>query len=453
MIKEKNSPVSASNEGGSSEHSPAFQRMMAHITQNTAPIEEVSAEVDHDNTSHVLISNTGQDFFDGKSSIRNAAFQRMMREMGQGEDGSELTAEEKDAEKARKSSYYVASLWRDTMQENLDNLLAAIDPNDDIDRVYDSFHDPEREAYLASVDNDYQNGFRSGSHGGSSGSTGRWVSPSFNLSKSELRGQLASDITEVSHMYAADAGMSPRDLAAVLGGIATIESRFGVAREVRGTKYASSASGAFHYLDGTMRGELKQYGSDPRIAARINKLGINVSDGVDKSEVMALKDDNILAASIKAKDIVAIVKRHPELAKDVDGLVAEVYKQHNMGEAGARAFNRGGIGAVAQIDHRIIGNNPMFFRGTNDSNVVANRYEQFTAKAVSASASHLDTAFAAYNPDKNTKLAAAGSELTAAKDKAGAGVEATVAIAKAHTSSALAAVNKATASAPEPHIS
>ena len=33
-------------------------------------------------------------------------------------------------------------------------------------------------------------------------------------------------------MYAADAGMSPRDLAAVLGGIATIESRFGVAREV-----------------------------------------------------------------------------------------------------------------------------------------------------------------------------------------------------------------------------
>ena len=154
---------------GSSEHSPAFQRMMAHITQNTAPIEEVSAEVDHDNTSHVLISNTGQDFFDGKSSIRNAAFQRMMREMGQGEDGFRAYRRRKKTRKSKKVQLLRLQVCGETPCRKIwiiFSLRLILMMTSTV--FYDSFHDPEREAYLASVDNDHQNGFRSGSHGGSS---------------------------------------------------------------------------------------------------------------------------------------------------------------------------------------------------------------------------------------------------------------------------------------------
>ena len=95
-----------------------------------------------------------------------------------------------------------------------------------------------------------------------------------------------------------------------------------------------------------MRGELKQYGSDPALPLVLTSLGLTSRTESINRKLWRSKMIIFLAASIKAKDIVAIVKRHPELAKDVDGLLLKSISSIIWVKQ-VRAFNRGGIGVVA----------------------------------------------------------------------------------------------------------
>ncbi len=131
MIKEEKSPfdkIDTNKTETSAEHDTAFQKMMSGIV-TSAPAAE-NADDDHDNTSHVLISNNGKDFYDGKSSIRNAAFQRMMHEMGQSDnDSADLTEEEKEERKHGRLQLFAANLWKSDLQENIRLMLEAIAPD------------------------------------------------------------------------------------------------------------------------------------------------------------------------------------------------------------------------------------------------------------------------------------------------------------------------------------
>jgi hypothetical protein len=218
--------------------------------------------------------------------------------------------------------------------------------------------------------------------------------PKTNLPANEARTELATDIRKVSKMYAAEAGMSEKDFAKVLGGIATIESRFGVLRSVSGTKYASSAGGAFHYLDGTIAAEVKQSMNDPRIASRVAELGVNVKDGVKKSEAYTLKEDNILAGSILAKQIVETARKHPELKNDITELATRIYQSHNLGEAGAKALAQGGRSELERVSSKADDNNPMFFKGAKSDEDVNNRYSRFVSSAIVSASPLIETAFA-----------------------------------------------------------
>ena len=217
--------------------------------------------------------------------------------------------------------------------------------------------------------------------------------PEFKLSKSEARTALSNDIKTVSQMYATEAGMSARDFAKVMSGIATIESSYGVIRSVKGTKYASSAGGAFHYLDRTIAGEVEQNMNDPRIASRVAKLGVTLNNGVAKSEAYTLKEDNILAGSILAKRIVDTVRKNPELKDDIEALATRVYQSHNLGDAGARALARGGRAALEATDHKADDNNPMFFRGASSDAEVNARYTKFVGNAIRSSETFVAAAF------------------------------------------------------------
>ncbi len=216
--------------------------------------------------------------------------------------------------------------------------------------------------------------------------------PAFKLSKEQARTELARDIRTVSEMYAADAGMSAKDFAKVMGGIATIESRFGVLRSIPSgaTKYASSAGGAFHYLNGTIAGEVRQSMSDPRIASRVAALGVSVNNGVSTSEAWTLKDDNILAGSILAKRIVETIRKNPELKDDVAALTTRVYQAHNLGDAGARTLAQGGVSA---LDDKSKANNPLFFKNAQSDADVNSRYTKFVTGAIASANPLIETAF------------------------------------------------------------
>ncbi len=130
MIEEKRSSVDTNKIESSAEQDTAFQKMMSGIVA-AAPAAQDADDV-HDDTSHVLISNNGKDFFDGKSSIRNAAFQRMMHEMGHGDDDSaDLTQEEKEDQKHNRLGMFTASLWKSDLQENIRLMLEATAPDAD----------------------------------------------------------------------------------------------------------------------------------------------------------------------------------------------------------------------------------------------------------------------------------------------------------------------------------
>jgi hypothetical protein len=217
--------------------------------------------------------------------------------------------------------------------------------------------------------------------------------PTFKLSKEQARTDLAKNIRTVSEMYAQDAGMDAKDLAKVMGGIATIESRFGVLRSVSGTKYVSSAGGAFHYLNGTIAGEVRQSMSDPRISGRVAALSVSVNDGVSKSEAWVLKEDDVLAGSVLARRIVETVRRNPELRNDIEALTTRVYQAHNLGDAGARALARGGRQALESLDHRADDNNPMFFKNTSSDAEINARYRKFVAGAIASANPLIDVAF------------------------------------------------------------
>lgn len=217
--------------------------------------------------------------------------------------------------------------------------------------------------------------------------------PAFKLSKSEAREALAADIKTVSGIYAAEAGMSPKDFAKVMGGIATIESSFGVIRSVTGTKYSSSAGGAFHYLNDTISGQVIQHMKDPHIATRLEQLGVQVGNGLSKSEAWTMKEDNVLAGSILAKRIIETVRKSPELKDDIVALATRVYQSHNLGDAGARALAQGGRAALEAKDHRADDNNPMFFRGASSDAEVNQRYTKFVTNAIASASKLIDNAF------------------------------------------------------------
>lgn len=297
----------------------------------------------------------------------------------------------------------------DWIKTNLFQLGADFNPNDKIDRSYAQFlqaNPNDREITAAFEAHHYSPLVldpRFSSHGGYSTSPNAIIddgfkTPGFKLDKHQARTALAADIKTVSDMYAADAGMSPKDFAKVMGGIATIESNFGVFRSVKGAKYASSAGGAFHYLDGTIAGEVRQSSSDPRISSRVNMLGVNIKDGVTKSEAWSLKDDNILAGSILAKRIIDTVRKNPELKDDIAALTTRVYQSHNLGEAGANALARGGRRALEAMDHRADDNNPMFFRGASSDTEINNRYKKYVSGAVASVAPLIAEAFADPSP-------------------------------------------------------
>ncbi|HNQ92422.1 MAG TPA: hypothetical protein PKI93_05760 [Alphaproteobacteria bacterium] len=385
--------------------------------------------------SSIAIDNSGKSIIDGEWSYGNQAFQRMMAQMTGSHFDSLDDQKEVDAKAQKDLEDYAAIAWLQSILENARSFGSSISEDffnlsskelesrgilserevmeantadrdvaemkilhirgrglngDDLFLV-----GRRREEYLGqcSLDSECTDTTMRGLQKRLDAGFDKTRLPSFNLSSDERRSALARDIVVVSERYSSQAGMSARDFAAVIGGIATIESSFGTKREVKGTKHVSSASGSLHYLDGTMRGEISKLAADSPIRTLIRQMGIDITDGISKQEVRELKDNNILAGSVLARKIVDVVNENPSLRNDVHALTAEVYRRHNMGDAGARAFANGGIEAVNKVDSRIADNNPIFFRGTDNSAVVAERYNKFSANAVNAASPLLDAAF------------------------------------------------------------
>lgn len=289
-------------------------------------------------------------------------------------------------------------IWTQTHEAELGE---KFDPTDKIDRSFAEFQranpsdrritaDYEASEYTPNVYNPRIPSSRRSNSPNSIIDDG-FKAPTFKLDKQQARTELAADIRTVSEMYAKDAGMSAKDLAKVMGGIATIESRFGVARSVSGTKYASSAGGAFHYLDGTIAGDVRGAMSDPRISNRVAQLGVSLKDGVSKSEAYTMKEDNILAGSVLAKRIVETANENPELRGDVAALAKRVYQAHNLGDAGAARLARGGVDAMNDKEKA---NNRLFFGGNASDAEVDKRYTKFVAGAIASSDNLIEGAFA-----------------------------------------------------------
>lgn len=274
--------------------------------------------------------------------------------------------------------------------------------------VYDDFQkSPEGEARaqaLAARDTEFSSFcYRPGK-----GGTGRsshpscirddgFKTPRFSMNPAEqvaARTNLTNAINLTSAQYAAEAGVSQKDMARALGAIATIESRFGTQRSVVGSKYASSAGGSMHYLDGTIAAEVRANMGDRRVAERVAALGINPADGISKSEAWTLKNDDLLATRLVAIGIVNLAKKHPELARDPEALATRYYMQHNLGAGGANALLQGGVSAVGE---KAAANNPMFFRGAESSAEVTGRYRKFVVGAM-ASADNLMTQLSGAQP-------------------------------------------------------
>jgi hypothetical protein len=206
--------------------------------------------------------------------------------------------------------------------------------------------------------------------------------PRFNMNAAEQAGarlHLSNAINLTAAQYAAEAGVSQKDMARILGGIATIESSYGTKRSVVGAKYASSAGGAMHYLDGTIAAEVRANMGDRRVAERVAALGINPADGISKSEAWALKNDDLLSTRLVAIGIVNLAKKNPELARSPDALATRYYMQHNLGAGGANALLSRGVSAVGEV---AASNNPMFFRGADSSAEVTGRYQRYVVGAM-----------------------------------------------------------------------
>lgn len=221
--------------------------------------------------------------------------------------------------------------------------------------------------------------------------------PRYKLDPNQARQELARDIRTVSTMYAGEAGMAEKDFAKVLGGIATIESRFGVLRSIPegATAFKSSAGGAFHFLDGTVAAEVRQSSSDPRVTKRVAELGVNIGDGIGKGEAWTLKDDNILAGSLVAKNIIKAIQKRPDLRNDPEALATFVYQSHNLGDAGARALARGGRDELERVSKAADDNNPMFFRGAKSDTEINNRYTKFVTGAMASASPLIEATFLA----------------------------------------------------------
>ncbi len=210
---------------------------------------------------------------------------------------------------------------------------------------------------------------------------------------------LSNDIKTVSQMYASEAGMSQKDLAKVIGGIAHIESKGGILRSVVAKDIESSAGGAFHYLNGTIKGEVLQSLNDPRIANRVNELNPHISKqtkakDISTEDAWELKEDNILVGSLVAKNVIKALQKHPELKNDVNALTTYVYQSHNLGEGGATALARGGREALEKASPLADNNNPQFFRGAKSDEEVNSRYNKFVSNAIASASPLIDTAFA-----------------------------------------------------------
>lgn len=211
----------------------------------------------------------------------------------------------------------------------------------------------------------------------------------------KARTALAADIATVSKMYAAEAGLSEKDLAKVLGGIATIESKFGTLRSTP----LSSAGGAFHYINSTIKGEVIQSIKDPRIAEQVREHGLDITSStkqknISNKDAWELKEDNVLVGSLVAKNVIKALQKHPELRNDVNALTTYVYQSHNLGEGGANALARGGRAELERVSSKADNNNPMFFRGAKSDEEVQKRYHNFVSNAIASASPLIDASFA-----------------------------------------------------------
>lgn len=208
--------------------------------------------------------------------------------------------------------------------------------------------------------------------------------PRFKMNPEEqsaARVSLATAIHTASAEYALGAGISQKDMVRTLGAIATIESSFGTQRSVVGAKYASSAGGAMHYLNGTIAAEVRANMRDPRIAERVASLGVNPADGIGESEAWTLKNDDLLATRLVAIGVAELARKRPELAGNPEALATHYYMRHNLGPGGANALLHGGVAAVGE---KAAANNPLFFRGAGSSAEVVARYQKFVSGAMAS---------------------------------------------------------------------
>lgn len=337
-----------------------------------------------------------------KGAEQDAAFQRMMAGITDPDSVEQRKAQDRFVQIdliGENADDIFGEMLADWAEQNAELLGNDFDPKDPIDVAYSNFkRENPRDAELnhkweREYDASYSN-MMTAVPAGIAGNrvSGTFTPPAYTLDKTKARADLARDIATVSDMYAKEAGISSRDLAKVLGGIATIESRFGVLRRVTGTAYASSAGGALHYLNGTIAGETRQSMSDPRVAARVNTLGVNVANGVSAEEAWTLKEDNILALSLLSRRVVRTLREHPELKDNPVALATRVYQAHNLGDAGANALARGGRFALEALDHKAAANNPMFFRGAGSDQEIQSRYGKFVGAAMAAATPHVDAA-------------------------------------------------------------
>lgn len=178
----------------------------------------------------------------------------------------------------------------------------------------------------------------------------------------EARFSLMDAIDSTAQHYGPMAGMSAASFAKVLDAMASIESRYGVALSVVGTRFPSSASGPLHFLNSTAYTEANQQIADMHFAGLMQRLGVKVSDGISRKEVITVKHDNAAAAAMVADDIVKAARANPQLVKDPVALAAYVYMGHNLGAHGRHLLLTGGREALDRFDPRITANNPMFFK-------------------------------------------------------------------------------------------
>ncbi|MDD3021196.1 MAG: transglycosylase SLT domain-containing protein [Alphaproteobacteria bacterium] len=384
MIEEKKSSVDTNKIEIPAEQDTAFQKMMSGIVDAAPAVQD--ADDEHDNTSHVLISNNGKDFYDGKSSIRNAAFQRMMHGMGHSDDDSaDLTQEEKEVQKNDRLKMFTANLWQSDLQENIRLMLEAIAPDAAqfhavLDRFSSKFHgyddDTEgssinsfsdaaklidRRAYYGSHG---RNGSFSGAGAGPSASTSTNTGVQSDFKLSPIKISIGDRQLRVNDAIAQASEVTgvPADLSKGLWGV---ESSFGKNR-----LSPTGCLGDWQFTKGTFKSVIKQHGHEiPGLQKALKEVN---------GDVLALRDHpeiSTYASQFYVKDLAE------GLGLDVreKSNWGTLYAAYNVGPGGVKkllrlaeqdpdAVAKDKLGFVAKV-------NPMFYVKGATASEALNNYQ------------------------------------------------------------------------------